>query len=123
MTALAPPLVPDFVAKWRASTATERAAAQEHFIDLCHLLGHPTPNTDPTGEWYAFEKGVSKVGGGEGFADVWKRGAFGWEYAGGSQAPGCIGGPEIVSPEREVCPSAQTGRPCGCAASRQGGTA
>ncbi|HEV2122733.1 MAG TPA: hypothetical protein VGW38_08170 [Chloroflexota bacterium] len=66
MAVLAPPLVPDFVAKCRASTATERAAAQENFIDLCHLLGHPTPNTDPTGGRFAFENGVSKVGGGEG---------------------------------------------------------
>ena len=31
------------------STATERAAAQEHFIDLCRMLGIPTPNeADPT---------------------------------------------------------------------------
>ena len=33
----------------------ERAAAQEHFIDLCRMLGQPTPNdADPTGDWYAF---------------------------------------------------------------------
>ena len=43
----------------------------------------PTPTeADPTGDWYAFEKGAEKTGGGEGFADVWKRGHFGWEYKG-----------------------------------------
>ena len=54
------------LSRYRASAADERAAAQKHFIDLCHLLGHPTPNTNPTGERFAFEKGVAKVGGGEG---------------------------------------------------------
>jgi type II restriction/modification system DNA methylase subunit YeeA len=29
---------------------------------------------------YTFEKGVTKTGGGSGWADVWKRGCFGWEY-------------------------------------------
>jgi hypothetical protein len=47
------------------------------------MLGVPTPNeADPTGENYAFEKGAEKVGGGGGFADVWKRGFFAWEYKG-----------------------------------------
>jgi type II restriction/modification system DNA methylase subunit YeeA len=47
------------------------------------MLGYPTPNAaDPTGEWYAFEKGAEKTEGGDGFADVWKRGHFGWEYKG-----------------------------------------
>ena len=71
-----------FAAKWRESTATERAASQEHFINLCQMLGVATPNEDPTGEWYAFEKGALKSGGGDGFADVWKKGYFAWEYKG-----------------------------------------
>ena len=33
----------EFVNKWRGSTSTERQAYQQHFIDLCHLVGHPTP--------------------------------------------------------------------------------
>ena len=70
-----------FIAKWSMTTTKERAAAQEHFIDLCRVLGEKTPNdADPTGEWYAFEKGVEKTGAGRGWADVWKRGHFGWEY-------------------------------------------
>src|SRR4051812_20594459 len=60
---------------------TERAASQEHFIDLCRVLDEPTPNeADPKGEWYAFEKGAEKLGGGDGYADVWKRSHFAWEY-------------------------------------------
>jgi len=73
----------EFAAKWKGSTQSERAAAQEHFIDLCRMLGQPTPNdADPTGDWYAFEKGAGKAEGGEGFADVWKRDHFAWEYKG-----------------------------------------
>jgi len=72
----------DFIRKWRANTRAERAAAQEHFIDLCRLLGEPTPNEDPDGATYAFEKGATKATGGEGWADVWRRGRFAWEYKG-----------------------------------------
>jgi len=47
------------------------------------MLGQPTPNdADPTGEWYAFEKGAGKAEGGEGWADVWMRDHFAWEYKG-----------------------------------------
>jgi hypothetical protein len=77
------PTPAEFVAKWRGSTRAERAAAQEHFIDLCRMLGQPTPNdADPTGEWYAFEKGAGRAEGGEGWADVWMRDHFAWEYKG-----------------------------------------
>jgi hypothetical protein len=69
-----------FVAKWQASTRNERSACQEHFIDLCHLLDEPTPNSDPTGESYAFEKGATKFTGDGGWADVWRVGCFAWEY-------------------------------------------
>ena len=70
-----------FIDKWRPVTLTERAAAQSHFIDLCRLFDHPTPiEDDPTGDRFTFEKGVHKAGGGKGFADVWKRGYFAWEY-------------------------------------------
>jgi type II restriction/modification system DNA methylase subunit YeeA len=71
----------DFVERWKAVTLTERAAAQSHFIDLCEVLGQPHPAAaDQTGESFTFEKPVSKLHGGEGFADVWKRGFFAWEY-------------------------------------------
>ena len=79
-----PPLsLPQFVERWKASTLTERAAAQSHFIDLCEVLGQPYPaEVDQTGETYAFEKHVSTNDDAKGYADVWKRGYFGWEYKG-----------------------------------------
>ena len=66
--------VAEFIAKWKKADLKERSAAQELFIDLCHLVGHPTPaEADPTGVDFCFEKGAAKHGGGDGFADVWKR--------------------------------------------------
>ncbi len=77
------PAPPQFVAKWRGVRQSERAVAHQHFLDLCALLDQEAPATaDPLGVWYAFEKGVTKVGGGQGFADVWKRDHFAWEYKG-----------------------------------------
>jgi hypothetical protein len=79
----------DFVRKWgpggSASDLTERAGAQSHFIDLCRVLGVPEPD-DPNR--YCFERGVTKTGSAagrtDGFADVWLKGHFAWEY----KAPG-----------------------------------
>jgi len=73
----------EFIAKWHASELKERSAAQEHFIDLCRLLDEPTPaEADPKGDHYCFERGALKDSGGEGWADVWKRHCFAWEYKG-----------------------------------------
>ena len=73
----------EFITKWRAVELKERSASQEHFIDLCRLLGEPTPaEADPTGEAYCFERGARKDTGGDGWADVWKRHHFAWEYKG-----------------------------------------
>lgn len=72
-----------FITKWSANTRTERAASQSHFNDLCDLLGHPKPlDVDPIGDQFTFEKGATKLTGGEGFADVWKKHCFAWEYKG-----------------------------------------
>lgn len=72
-----------FIAKWLNSPIKERAAAQAHFLDLCDLLSEPTPaEVDPTGNDFGFEVGATKTTGGNGFADVFKRGFFGWEYKG-----------------------------------------
>jgi hypothetical protein len=77
-------MTPDeFIAKWREVELKERTAGQSHFNDLCRLLGEPDPLTaDPRGEWFTFEKGVSKAAGGEGWADVWRKDCFGREYKG-----------------------------------------
>jgi hypothetical protein len=66
----------DFIARWKDNKLTERGGAQAHFDDLCDLLGVDKPR-DP--ENYCFERGAKKSGGGDGWADVWKRGCFGWE--------------------------------------------
>ena len=72
-----------FIEKWQGSTLTERSAAHSHFIDLCRLLEVETPTeADRHGEWYCFERGALKTAGRSGWADVWKRGHFGWEYKG-----------------------------------------
>jgi hypothetical protein len=73
--------ITEFVATWREATVTERAGAQSHFHDLCAVLGEKTPvQADPKGVWYAFERAVTKADGKPGFADVWRRGHFAWEY-------------------------------------------
>jgi hypothetical protein len=92
---------PEFKKKWARYTGKETSAYQEHFNDLCRLLNHPTPaEADPTGsESFCFQKRVVKDAelfalkedgwqadaadeAERGFADVWKKGCFGWEYKG-----------------------------------------
>ena len=69
-----------FIAKWQAAQLSERSAYQQHFCDLCDLLGQPKPaEADPAGAHYTFERGVTKTTGESGWADVWMRGHFGWE--------------------------------------------
>jgi len=73
----------EFQKKWIGVTLKERSASQSHFNDLCAVLNQPTPtDADPTGEFYTFERGAEKADGGDGWADVWYRGHFAWEYKG-----------------------------------------
>jgi len=75
--------VRDFIDRWKDSELKERSAAQAHFIQLCTILEVEAPaEEDMIGERYCFEKGASKATGGDGWADVWKKGYFGWEYKG-----------------------------------------
>ncbi len=70
----------EFIAKWKDNKLSERAGAQSHFLDLCELIGAGKP-TDP--ENYCFERGAKRTGSlgdREGWADVWKRDCFAWEY-------------------------------------------
>lgn len=73
-----------FIQKWKlAANLKERSASQSHFNDICVLIGEPTPtDADSEGTWYTFEKGASKIGAGKGWADVWRKGCFAWEYKG-----------------------------------------
>ena len=87
----------EFKKKWAKVTAKETSAYQSHFDDLCRLLKIAPPlEADPAGESFCYQKRVVKdaelfdlAPGGEagepserGFADVWKRGCFAWEYKG-----------------------------------------
>jgi type II restriction/modification system DNA methylase subunit YeeA len=89
----------EFKTKWAKFSGKESAAYQDHFSDLCRMLGVQTPiQADPTGnDSFCFQKRVAKDAElfdfdatGEalpatkerGFADVWKRDCFGWEYKG-----------------------------------------
>ncbi len=73
----------EFQRKWIGVELNVRAAAQEHLLDLCRVLGHQTPaEMDREGTTFTFERGAAKSIGGEGWADVWYRGHFAWEYKG-----------------------------------------
>lgn len=73
----------EFVAKWDRVKLRERQSSQEHFIDLCRLLGLPTPaEADPEGNFLTFDQGLKKESGEDGFADVWFKDHFAWEYKG-----------------------------------------
>jgi type II restriction/modification system DNA methylase subunit YeeA len=88
----------EFKRKWSRYQGKETSAYQGHFDDLCRLLGLPTPaESDPSGsDFFCFQKRVVKDAelmnfeessdAGEsterGFADVWKKGCFAWEYKG-----------------------------------------
>ena len=66
-----------FVAKWRDVDFGEKQASQEMFLDICHLVGHPTPVEYGNSEAFTFEKWVPG-----GFADAYLEGCFGWEFKG-----------------------------------------
>src|ERR1041384_1993098 len=88
----------EFKQKWSRYQGKETSAYQGHFDDLCRLLGQPTPaEADPSGsDFFCFQKRVVEDAelfevpetpeAGEpserGFADVWKKGCFAWEYKG-----------------------------------------
>lgn len=72
-----------FVQKWSNVYLKETAVSQSHFNDLCALVGHPTPiEHDPSGKNFSFETQTLKPDGAKGFADVYYRDRFIWEYKG-----------------------------------------
>jgi hypothetical protein len=60
-----PSLTPQsFVEKWRQAALKERSASQEHFIDVCRMVGHLTPaELDSSGGFFTFEAGAAKTAG------------------------------------------------------------
>ena len=84
------PLTPQaFIAKWGAPggipgpayALNEEQGAQSHFLDLCELLGVPKAGS---AEDCRFEEDSAVIGGKASYADVFKRGTFGWD----NKAPG-----------------------------------
>ncbi|MEO6182562.1 MAG: type IIL restriction-modification enzyme MmeI, partial [Verrucomicrobiota bacterium] len=87
----------EFKKKWSRYQGKETSAYQSHFDDLCRLLEQQTPNeSDPTGsdlfcyqkhvvkdaELFNLEKPDTNEPTERGFADVWKKDCFAWEYKG-----------------------------------------
>ena len=77
----------EFVAKWSRLQQKETALYASHFDDVCRLVGHATPTEhaaahDPTGAIFSFQTSTVKRGGQKGFADVYFRDHFIWEYKG-----------------------------------------
>ena len=73
----------EFATKWGQAKLNESAGSQEHFIDICRLVGEATPaEDDPIGDFFTFEKSLKKETGSAGFADVWRKNCFAWEYKG-----------------------------------------
>ena len=76
------PLSPlEFVNRWRGTDLNELAAYQVFFNGLCDLVQHPKPGDAGTDDAsYRFEYPVRKPGGQFGRADVFKKGAWVWEF-------------------------------------------
>src|SRR5581483_5761355 len=87
----------EFKTKWARYRGKETSAYQEHFNDLCRLLGLPTPvQADASGaDFFCFQKRVVKDAelsglaapddaepAERGFAVVRKKDCFAWEYKG-----------------------------------------
>jgi type II restriction/modification system DNA methylase subunit YeeA len=73
----------EFVTTWRKASLSERSSYVQHFLGLCALIGHKTPaELDPDGSFFTIEAGGQKQSGGQGWADVWYKGRFAWEYKG-----------------------------------------
>ncbi len=70
----------EFAAKWHNSGFGERQASPEMFLDICALVGHPTPGDYGDPHTFTLEKWVPG-----GFADAYLEGRFGWEFKGSDE--------------------------------------
>ncbi len=66
-----------FIVKWQSVAFGEKQASQEMFLDLCALVGHPSPVAYGNPDVFTFEKWVPG-----GFADAYLEERFGWEFKG-----------------------------------------
>ena len=67
----------EFVAKWTKVDFGESQASPELFLDLCRLVGHPTPVEYGDHDAFTLEKWVPG-----GFADAYLENRFAWEFKG-----------------------------------------
>jgi len=75
--------VAEFIAKWRRWTSRSGPLPRSTSSISASSSATPSPpRLTPPAPTSASEKGAAKHGGGDGFADVWKRVFFGWEYKG-----------------------------------------
>ena len=70
----------EFVDRWAGYELSETAQYQGHFNDICELIGHATPAEDPNSTEFNFQVRTPVIMGGKGFADVFKRDCFVFEY-------------------------------------------
>jgi hypothetical protein len=70
----------EFIQKWGpggpSHDLNERQGAQPHFVELCQMLGVPTPGSQGD---YIFEQDTLVLGEARGYADVFYQGHFAWE--------------------------------------------
>ena len=73
--------VDQFIRTWTDTELNEQQGSRPHFEQLCRVLDVASPTeVDQSGKSYCYEKGATKATGGRGWADVWKRHKFAWEY-------------------------------------------
>jgi len=54
----------EFQRKWIGVDLKERSASQEHFLDICRVIGHRTPaEMAREGTSFTFERGTPKASG------------------------------------------------------------
>jgi hypothetical protein len=86
MTDPVPQEVEAFVARWRASGASERANYQMFLSELCDVLGVPRPDPtaeDPCKNLYVFDRAITRASpdgvSTTNYIDFYKAGHFVWE--------------------------------------------
>ena len=81
--------VPGFIAKWRASGASERSNYALFLSELADVLGVPRPDPasdTPDNDAYTVDRVVTLESGAANYIDLYKRGCFALEAKQGSDA-------------------------------------
>ena len=111
-----PPLTArEFMAKWRGVPLTQRAVSEQHFADICRLVGHTPPGEAPApgaagGAPVRWAPGVGKTSDGMPWASAERAGAFAWQYAG--KPPETFSGLSARTPKQSAAqPASQPASP------------